>query len=252
MATVVIDYNLIQPDQPLFDFVKAFWRLSNPSDDEKPVTIVPDGCFDVLFSISATEPFHIIMTGLGTEPGPAFIAPHTVTCAVNFKLPAAEYVLKTSIASLLNDTRFLPAGFWAITSADLENFGQFCAKASLAIQEALDVPIDPRKRALCQLMYASEGASTVHELAEAAHWSSRQINRYFRQWFGISLKAYCNILRYRASFKQIQEGKLFPEQDFVDQAHFIKDVKRYSGVTPKELARNRDDRFIQFSRLPEQ
>ncbi|WP_338871600.1 AraC family transcriptional regulator [Spirosoma sp. SC4-14] len=252
MTAIDIDYNVMQPDQPLFKFVKAFWRLSNPSDNEKPVTIVPDGCFDVLFSISATEPFHVILAGLGTEPGPAFIAPHTVTCAVNFKLPAAEYVLKTSIAPLLNGVHYLPADFWGITPADLDNFGQFCKKASAAIAGAIHEAIDPRKYALFQLMYASEGESTVRELAEAAQWSSRQINRYFQQWFGMSLKAYCNILRYRASFKQIQEGKLFPEQDFVDQAHFIKAVKRYSGVTPKELARNKDDRFIQFFRLPEQ
>jgi AraC-like DNA-binding protein len=86
-------------------------------------------------------------------------------------------------------------------------------------------------------------------MSEQVHWSSRQINRYFNQLFGLSLKAYCNILRFRASFQHIKEGKLFPEQNFTDQAHFIKEIKKFSGVLPKELSKNKDDRFIQFSTL---
>ncbi len=36
------------------------------------------------------------------------------------------------------------------------------------------------------------------------------MNRYFNQEYGISLKTYCNILRFRASFRHIKEGKLYP------------------------------------------
>jgi len=74
--------------------------------------------------------------------------------------------------------------------------------------------------------------------------SSRQINRYFNQQFGISLKAYCNILRFGASFKHISEGQLFPQESFTDQNHFIKQIKKYAGVTPKELSKNKDEQFI--------
>ena len=90
---------------------------------------------------------------------------------------------------------------------------------------------------------------TVKELSEKVYWSSRQINRYFNQQFGISLKAYCNILRFGSSFKHISEGKLFPEQNFTDQNHFIKEIKRYAGVTPKELSKNKDGRFINIAAI---
>jgi len=81
------------------------------------------------------------------------------------------------------------------------------------------------------------------------YWSSRQINRYFNQQFGISLKAYCNILRFGASFKHISEGKLFPEQNFTDQNHFIKEIKKYAGVTPKELSKNKNERFVNITAI---
>jgi AraC-like DNA-binding protein len=89
----------------------------------------------------------------------------------------------------------------------------------------------------------------VKELSQKAYWSARQIGRYFNNYFGINLKAYCNILRFRASFTQIKEGKFFPEGDFADQPHFIKEVKKHSGVTPKVLNKNKNDRYIQFSLL---
>jgi AraC-like DNA-binding protein len=109
--------------------------------------------------------------------------------------------------------------------------------------------IDSRKQKLFEMIYTSNGALSVKELSEKVYWSSRQINRYFREQFGISLKAYCNILRFKASLQHIKEGKLYPEQDFADQNHFIKEIKKFSGVVPKELFKNQNDRFILLSTL---
>jgi AraC-like DNA-binding protein len=93
---------------------------------------------------------------------------------------------------------------------------------------------------------------SVQLLSERVHWSSRQINRYFHQQFGLSLKAYCNILRFRASLEHIVRGKLFPELNFSDQTHFIKEIKRLSGVVPKELSKNENDRFVLLTVLKQQ
>jgi AraC-like DNA-binding protein len=86
-----------------------------------------------------------------------------------------------------------------------------------------------------ELIYAENGSMPVKELSEKVFWSSRQINRYFNEQFGLSLKAYCNILRFRASFEHIKEGKLFPQQNFADQSHFIKAFKEFAGYSPREF-----------------
>jgi len=96
------------------------------------------------------------------------------------------------------------------------------------------------------LIFDSKGEMSVKELSEKVFWSSRQINQYFNQQFGMSLKAYCNILRFQASLSQIKEGKLFPQLNFYDQSHFIKEIKKHSGVSPKELYKNENSRFLQF------
>lgn len=244
-------YKALPPPPSLADYVDSYWMLSNPGEEEKEVIVLPDGRVDVFFSFSSRENFNVSLAGLGSEASKGHVDPKTLMFSISFKLLAIEYLLKIPVASLSNSVEALPEKFWDITADDLNDFDSFCEKISAKLQSLLvHQEIDTRKQKLFALIYSSHGMATVHELADAVGWSSRQINRYFNQWFGLSLKTYCKIIRYRASFTEIKEGKLFSAQNFSDQAHFIKDVKKFSGVTPKELNKNKNDRFIQFSILP--
>lgn len=243
------EYRFIKPAEPLAAFVENFWLLQNSSGTGKDVVILPDGRVDLFFSRSATEPFHVTLSGLETHPDQATLAAGTLMFAISFKLPAVEYIFDNTISSLLDYAIHLPDGFWGFDESDLNDFELFCEKATQKILSLLPAQTDKRKQKLFELVYSSHGAFSVHELAEQVAWSSRQINRYFNKQFGLSLKAYCNILRFRASFGHIKHGKLFPQHDFADQSHFIKEVKKLSGVSPKELKRNQNGRFIQFSTL---
>jgi len=243
------DFKLIKPNESLADFVESFWMLHNQSDSDKEVIVLPDGRVDLFFAQSATEPFHVTLSGIETHADKAILSAHTRMFAVSFKLLAIEYIIDQPVSDLVNYAKHLPADFWDFNPTDLQDFDLFCEKASQKIQSLQPKEIDSRKQKLFDLIYSSNGAMTVKELSEKVAWSSRQINRYFNQQFGISLKAYCNILRFRASFDHIKEGKLFPEQNFTDQSHFIKEVKKLSGVLPKDLKQNQNDRFIQFSTL---
>lgn len=245
-----LEYHSCPPPAALAEFVESFWLLANHSDAGQPVVVVPDGRVDVFFTHSATEPYHVLLLGLDTQPQAQVIAPRTTLCAISWKLLAADYLLPGRLANLPQHAGYLPAGYLGINAADLQDFTGFCAKAAAHILLLLPAKIDSRKRKLFDLVYASSGTLTVETYAEAAAWSSRQINRYFQQQFGLSLKAYCRILRFRAALPDLKAGKLFPEAHFADQAHFIREIKKYAGVVPKELVRNQDDRFIQFSALP--
>jgi AraC-like DNA-binding protein len=252
MAVSDLELKTIQPVTGLADFVENFWMIRNHSDTEKEIVVLPDGRFDTIFSCSANEPFHATLRGLDTQPGQAVIPAHLVMFAVSFKLPAIEYLLDIKMVSVLNEGQRLPGGFWGVTAHDLADFEAFCRQVSVILLGQIKPGIDGRKQKLFGLIYSSNGSLTVQELADRAGWSSRQINRYFNQQFGISLKAYCNILRFRASLPQIRDGRLFPEQNFTDQTHFIKEIKKFSGVVPKELSKNQNDRFILLSVLPKE
>lgn len=51
----------------------------------------------------------------------------------------------------------------------------------------------------------------------------------------------------RSSFESIKEGTLYPDLNYYDQSHYIKETKKYTGESPKKLLKNEDDRFLQFS-----
>ena len=239
-------YRTAPPAPALAAVVESYWTLRNAGPD-RPIWLLPDGRIDVLFSRSRTEPFHVTLLGLGTAAEQTTLAADTHLAGVSLRLLAPEYLLRTSVAGLLNAARHLPADFWGFGPAALGDFDQFCARLNTVLPALLAPDIDPRKRRLSALLYAADGGVPVQELAAQAGWSSRQINRYFQQYCGLSLKAYCAILRFRAAFPQLKAGRLFPEQHFADQPHFIREVRRLAGVRPKDLARNENDRFIQFS-----
>ncbi|QPH39101.1 helix-turn-helix domain-containing protein [Pedobacter endophyticus] len=239
----------IAPENTLTDFVEYIGIFRNESEKPKEVVVLPDGRIDLFFSRSASNPFQVTLVGLETAPKLRSIPPQTCTFVISFKPLAVEYILHTSIASLLNSGTHLSPGFLDFAADDLTDFDTFYSRSTEKFTALLPTTIDNRKRTLFELIYSSKGETSVKELADKAAWSSRQINRYFNQQLGLSLKAYCNILRFRASLEHIAKGKLFPELNFSDQTHFIKEIKKFSGVVPTELFKNKNDRFVLLSLL---
>lgn len=248
-----LEYKILQPDKSLSDFVDSFWFLHNRSENDKKTIGLPDGRLDLFLFQSPAESFRITLIGAETRQYEYGVIPgNSLIFAISFKLLAVEYILREPIADILNNARFLPEGFWEFTERDLLDFDLFVEKATRKIQSLLPKELDERKRRLFELIYQTKGSITVKELSEKVFWNSRQINRYFNRQFGISLKVYCNVLRFRASLEHIAKGKLFPEENFSDQTHFIKEVKKFSGVVPKELSKNKNDRFILLSAIKQQ
>jgi len=245
-----LKYKIIKPGKQLSEFVDSFWFLHNQSDRIIETTGLPDGRIDLSLFKSAADPFQIVLLGVGTQYTQSTIPANTLMFVVSFKLLAVEYILRETISNIVNSGKLLPADFWNFNADDLNNFTRFCEKTSHTIQSLLPKEFDERKRKLFELIYATNGAITVKELSDSVFWSSRQINRYFNQQYGLPLKTFCSILRFRASLEHIAQGKLFPEENFFDQTHFIKEIKKFSGTIPKELSQNKNDRFILLSTLP--
>jgi AraC-like DNA-binding protein len=237
------------PDNSISHFVHSFWMLENKTGKNIPSTILPNGMVDMTLMKMDSENWKMLLRGIDTEPSQVIIKKGTKIFTIGLKLLAVEYLLGDSIKNMLNEERNITNDFWQFEKSDLNSLETFCSKATQKIKTISTENIDSRKKKLFELIYSSHGSITVKELSEKVYWSSRQINRYFNQQFGLSPKAYCNILRLGASFKHISKGKLFPEQNFADQNHFIKEIKKYAGVTPKELNKNKDNRFIDITAI---
>ena len=245
-------YKAVEPDEALADFVENIGMFHNKSNKAMEVVLLPDGRIDLFFMQSESEPFKVSLIGLETIPEQQVIPANTLAFKITFKPLGVEYLLQTSITDILNSGKVLPTDFWNISNDDLKDFEVFHSKIATKLKQLLPAKIDERKRELFKLVYRSNGEIKIQQLSEEISWSSREINRYFNKQFGLSLNAFCKILRFKASLEHIAKGRLFPELNFTDQTHFIKEIKKFSGVVPSELLKNKDDRFILLSVLKQQ
>jgi AraC-like DNA-binding protein len=245
-----MEYKEIKIEGFLSNYIQCFWEYDNRIKDID-YTILPDGCFDLIFKIRNNKLSNISLTGVWTKPISVHIEKNTKLIGVRLKLIAAEYIFQQSIKSILNTNEILPMNFFGAENLPFDNFNELTSSLSAKINSGLQniKEIDNRKFKLFKLLYENKGNLRVNELAEKVFWSSRQISRYFNQQFGFSLKKFSNIIKCNSSYSEIAKGQLFPQQDYFDQAHFVKEVKKYTGITPKELYKNENDRFLQLSTL---
>lgn len=246
-------YKEFQPDKLLTDFVKNYWWFENSTTEQLDFTILPDGCFDLIVSFDNYKQQEISLTGLWTKQVEVSIEPNRQLFGIRFKLLAVDYILQQNISAFCNSEQIKENDFWKLDKAlftDLEIEIEKLDKIMLSILDIHKV-IDSRKQNLFNLLYETNGEKTIEQYSQQVFWTSRQINRYFKDRFGIPLKSYCNILRCYASFRQIKKGQLYPEQNYFDQSHFIKDLKKHTGNNPTELFENKNDRFLQLATMTE-
>ncbi len=239
-----LNYSEWQPKGMLNSLVSCFWQYENNRRNLHH-TILPDGYFELIVAFKKQELQHVYLRGLITEPLEVISAKTSHLFGVRFKLITAEYLFQQELAGLLNSMQHLAPDFWQINQIASLNFSGFVQHISTQIYRILPLQkLDQRKLKLFQLIYQNSNTS-VQSFAHQVGWSSRQINRYFNQQFGICLKHYLEIMRCSNSYADISKGS-FHSDLYYDQSHFIKEVKKHTGYTPKELFRNTNDRFLQL------
>jgi len=242
-------YNQIKPDPILNDFIRCYWWLDNTSSEDLNFTILPDGFFDILIYFEEGMLKRVSLTGLYTKEIKVDIKPNTQLFGIQFRLLALENIIEESIAPILNSEKEISINSWNLNKFSFQDKLQLIEKLNQYFFTKINQQkeIDSRKQNLLKLVNQTKGNKTVEFYSKQVFWSRRQINRYFKKSYGLSLKAYCNILKCAASFNQIKKGELFPKQNYFDRSHFIKELKRYTNSTPKELSKNENDRFLQLS-----
>ncbi|MVP01315.1 helix-turn-helix domain-containing protein [Paenibacillus lutrae] len=91
---------------------------------------------------------------------------------------------------------------------------------------------------LLHRIFISGGQENVQSMAASEAVSTRQMNRKFGQWIGTSPKKFMEIVRFQSVLREIKAGRITDwrtaalERGFYDQAHLIREFKRFYGDTP--------------------
>ena len=245
-------YQSFQPIDKLKDVIDSFWIHQNFQDTVEQVTISPDSYFKILVFVQDGKIINYFKTGIWTEPKEIDIPPKTYVFGSRFNILAAEYLFGYEISHLKNTTKPLSPNYLNIRSLDFSNADSTIVtwqKELLKHKTKLNKPIDLRKLRLAQALYQSKGSLSAKELADQIYMTNRTINRYLNKYFGISLKKYIAIQRAFEAYSHIRKGQLSPTKDFYDQSHYIREIKKHTGTTPRSIFKGINDRFIQLRNI---
>lgn len=95
-------------------------------------------------------------------------------------------------------------------------------------------------------LYSKPEEKRVREISLKFGYDKRHLYRLFKKHYGVSPKVLLNILRLHLCLTLLlDENRCLDEVmercGFYDQAHFIKEIKRYTGFSPLELLKNQID-----------
>lgn len=246
------------PCDGLKPFVEVFWEGSFNSDENGLISmqLIPNGCVELIIHLNdlhcdlqkddkwSQTPDYMIL-GLYTNPYEVRFKNHVKVFAIRFK-PEGIYNVFGVPASVLKE-RF----------EDMSQvFGKGFRDFSHRLREDKSV-IDKIKRAERYLLtnhrnkridfnYVNVAAEIIRknkgikieELAKMLFISKRQLQREFKNKVGISPKHYYRItrinevLRLLDGDRQMDLTSVAYACGYFDQAHFINDFKRITGVRP--------------------
>ncbi|SIO13995.1 helix-turn-helix domain-containing protein [Chitinophaga niabensis] len=254
-------HQIFEPNSDLAAFVKCYWTLESLKEKTpEKNTIVPDGCMKMIFHHG--DPYkHYTETGnsvllprcfvIGQLTGPYEVEPtgETGIFFVCFHphgfLPFATFPIKementaVPLEKLFGkdgqeiEEKILHAG---TTSERIQLIEKFLFNR-LTDTETIDHIV----QSAIETILTANGQLSVDELSRKNNTNRRQLVRKFSSSIGLSPKQLSKTIRLQATLKMLLNRKITSltdlayESEYYDQAHFIKDFKEFTGLTPKEF-----------------
>lgn len=105
-----------------------------------------------------------------------------------------------------------------------------------------------RLRLAASLNRAAQRGAPVAAIAKAHDLSERSLRRLSVHWFGYGIKELASIHRLQRALALVRAGATLGETAvrarYADQAHFCRDVRRFTGTTPNALRERAQDRLV--------
>lgn len=256
-----MNYQTFEPGKDLSTLVKCYWTLESPKDnDPQRQTIVPDGCMEMIFHYGNLYKQYI-------ENNNSILQPR---CFVFGQLTQPLDIEPTGNTGIFS-VRFHPSGFMPFATMpikEMENkavsLEKLFAKDGLEIErDILNATTTAERinliekfllrrlantdtisrivKSTVETILTANGHLNVDELSKQVNINRRQLERKFSSTIGLSPKQLSKTIRLQATLKILLNKQftsltaLAYEGEYYDQAHFIKDFKEFTGLTPKEF-----------------
>lgn len=257
-----MDYQTFQPNSLLESIVKCYWTLEVPfQKDTQRQLIIPDGCIEMIFILGddvqryTSESEFIIQPRemvLGQITGPFFIEPtgYVNSFAVRFYPYGFSNFVETPIIELANKETPLQQLFGEETANELTQkiIQSTDTQSRIKIIESFLLArlndktiIDTIVKTTVDTLLLTKGSASISTVLKNDLSKRRQLERNFTKKVGISPKQLGKVIRLQTALKLILNRQsenlttIAYESEYYDQAHFIKDFKEFTGITPTDF-----------------
>lgn len=257
-----MDYQTFKPHKDLETIVKCYWTLEVPKQqDTQRQLILPDGCVDMCFILGDNIKRYTSDNDFIIQPRQMLLGQITE----QFYIEPTGYVNTFAI-------RFYPYGFANFIDIPLKKLGNnetplselFGDKIANPLSEEIiqakntherieiiesflfemlndKATIDNIVKSTIDTMFLSKGSKPLNAILKDNLPKRRQLERNFNKRIGLSPKQLSKVIRLQATLQMLLNQKtetltdIAYENEYYDQAHFIKDFKEFTGITPKEF-----------------
>lgn len=254
-------YKTFDPNPELGELIKCYWMLESSAEaNPERQTIVPDGCMEMIFHYGDLYRQYL-------ADGNNILQPR---CFVIGQLTHPLEIEPTGATGIFS-VRFHPDGFLPFANIpirEMENTAvsleQLFGKDGLEIeQKILNAPstaeriqhienflrnqltntrtIDRIIKTTVETILTANGQLSIEAVSKQTNVNRRQLERKFATAIGLSPKQLSKTVRLQATLKMLLSKQftsltaLAHENEYYDQAHFNKDFKELTGLTPKEF-----------------
>jgi AraC-like DNA-binding protein len=268
-----VTYTEIEPCDVLKPYIRCFWGSPLPYSNSinegrgNDSIVIPDCCMDIIFNMDClNNKIDNLFCSINDEPfyttevnNPNIVS----TFGIRFNFWSAYLFADKDFQISCNESSNVDRYFKEL-KAELENIVLAYPKIEdrvfrterLLIKKLYN-RIDRNNNFLNAVHYIlkSKGTNTVTDVSQYTSVSSRQVERIFRDYIGISPKKCCSLVRYQNMWRDMVYNNCFNFSEIIykyrysDQAHMIKDFKKYHGSTPQQAVhflKNRNEKMSHF------
>lgn len=228
---------------PLRGHFGQLWQSQLPADADGSITVLPDGCVDILWRDGA-----LFVVGPDRIAAHPTLAPGAQVLGARFRPGQAFAALGIPLSDIVGQAVPLTdlKGRWALQAAqsigDAAPVHRMQRMADCLRQHMGEASVDAgaqRAHALFAVLRSTHGS--IDDLAVHLHLSPRTLRRFSQQQFGYGAKTLERILRLQYFLRCSQAhpartlAMLAADAGYADQAHLSRDARALAGMTAAAL-----------------
>lgn len=254
--SVIIDngYKEYLPSKELRPYIACYWESNRENNydtiNSQPKKVVPDGCVDIIFDANGLNAgFKGEIVGAMDKVLILSQDGNVRNFGVRFFPGCAHMFIKIPLIEIKNSSTSLTS-IWNKEAEIIESL----ISDSKSTLERINIIEDYLKKILYDnslvnfhllnvltRIYESKGNIRLKNIAAREIISQRQIHRNFVNWIGLNPKSFIKVIRLQNIYNKALRYNYINILDialsngYYDQAHFIKDFKKFYGDTPSKI-----------------